>query len=145
MEPAPKQLLQDYVMARITRRDDCWEWNLSCGSHGYPQGSVPAVTGRRVSLAHRLSYQAFIGEIGDGLQVDHLCRNRRCVNPQHLEAVPQALNVRRQFGGSEDLSVCRRGHAGAWFTNSKGYSECRECKRVRTSVESARRRARLAA
>lgn len=102
---------------------------------------MPDVLGQRVSLAHRMAYLGFKGDIPAGFQLDHTCRTRPCVNPDHLEAVPQALNVRRQFGGVEDLDVCRRGHVGQWFAGSGGYRRCRACKRIVDAESEQRRRA----
>lgn len=65
----------------------CWEWRGSIGSQGYG-----AYGGQYV---HRISLERARGPIPDGLHVDHLCRNRACFNPEHLEAVPPVINVRR--------------------------------------------------
>lgn len=69
----------------------CWEWSGVIRQNGYAAITVNG----RVCLTHRVSYRAFKGEIAAGLTIDHLCFNRRCVNPDHLEAVPQAINVQR--------------------------------------------------
>lgn len=100
MKPADRQKLQKYIEERsvIEPNSGCWLWLLSDGSHGYPQGSMPAVTGERVSLAHRMSHLAFKGEVPKGYDVDHICRNRCCVNPDHLEATTQHANRARQKG-----------------------------------------------
>lgn len=69
----------------------CWVWARGPGPSGY---GVKSVNGKRVR-AHRHYYEQAKGPIPDGLQIDHLCRNPACVNPEHLEAVTQAQNTRR--------------------------------------------------
>lgn len=69
----------------------CWNWTGAMSPNGYGQS--------RGSGAHREIYQRFKGPIPEGLTLDHLCRNRRCVNPEHLEAVTQSTNVRRGNSG----------------------------------------------
>lgn len=122
--------LREYVLERILKDkvSGCWVWQLSQGSHGYGQGSQPAITGRQVSVAHRLSYLGFSGDIPEGYQIDHLCRNRLCCNPKHLEAVSQHLNIRRQFGLSENLEKCAHGHVGRMARNNRGHLFCHECR-----------------
>jgi predicted Zn-ribbon and HTH transcriptional regulator len=100
MKPADRQNLQKYIEDRsvIEPNSGCWLWLLSDGSHGYPQGSMPDATGQRVSLAHRMSYLAFKGEVPNGYDIDHLCRIKCCVNPDHLEATTKHANRARQNG-----------------------------------------------
>jgi hypothetical protein len=71
----------------------CWIWRLSKNVKGYGSGWDP-IRGKRV-LAHRLYYEHSHGPIAADLQIDHLCRVPDCVNPDHLEPVPAAENVRR--------------------------------------------------
>lgn len=82
----------------------CWTWLGSRNSNGY--GFLGGKRGPR--FAHRVSYETFVGPIADGLQIDHLCRNPRCVNPEHLEAVTPQINVRR--GESPGARALRRTH-----------------------------------
>jgi len=91
--PAIDRLLSRTVENPIT---GCWEWKGAVGPHGY--GVIG--NGRRIdgtSLAHRVAYKSFITDIPEGLHIDHLCRNRVCVNPWHLEPVTQAVNNQRQW------------------------------------------------
>ena len=122
--------LRAYIEARSIPEPNsgCWLWLLSLGNHGYGQGSAPWFNGKRVDVAHRLSYMAFKGKIKAGDEVDHLCRNRSCVNPDHLEVVPKRINVRRQFNlKSEDFSKCAYGHAD-YFRRPSGKMVCLTCK-----------------
>lgn len=70
---------------------ECWNWNLAINREGY--GSIR--DGKNVKYAHRFMYELMVGPIPKEKQLDHLCRNRRCVNPDHLEPVVAAVNVRR--------------------------------------------------
>lgn len=76
----------------------CWEWTGARLQAGY--GIVGVVKGSR--LAHRAVYEATRGPIPAGLQVDHLCRNKACVNPDHLEAVTPAENTRRAIAARKE-------------------------------------------
>lgn len=83
----------------------CWLWTAAKNNGGY--GMFTFTTGWRRS-AHRVSYETFVGPIPDGLQLDHLCRVRHCVNPDHLEPVTAAENTRRS---PIHVSKTRRRHA----------------------------------
>lgn len=76
----------------LVSADGCWVWTGSLNSGGYGRHSLP---GRRVVPAHRFAYERAHGPIPDGLHIDHLCRNRACVNPAHMEVVTNTENTRR--------------------------------------------------
>jgi hypothetical protein len=82
----------------------CWQWKRSLNSRGYGLISERGV----VLLAHRVSYELQVGPIAEGLQVDHLCRNKACVNPAHLEPVTCAENASRRPDAYK--THCLRGH-----------------------------------
>jgi len=127
MSPEEKTRLENYIAERTAPGENgCLVWSLSLGSHGYPQ----AYDGKTNKLAHRLAYEVLVGPIPAGLQIDHLCRNKRCVNPQHLQAVTQQINIRRQFNGVETLDTCSRGHVGQLFRDTRGKPGCRTCRRI---------------
>jgi hypothetical protein len=82
----------DRLMAKIaTQADDCWLWTGCVGDGGYGQVTIA----QRRHKAHRAVYELLVGPIPEGLDLDHLCRVRRCVNPDHLEPVTRSENLRR--------------------------------------------------
>jgi hypothetical protein len=114
----------------------CWYWTGSLDGKGYGRISV----GNRLVRAHRWVYTVLVGAIPDGLMLDHLCRNKVCVNPDHLEPVTNRENLLRGRGVvlHPVTTHCKHGHA---YTpdntriNRKGRKVCRRC-------ESNRRRPR---
>jgi len=112
----------------------CWVWNLSLNVGGYGKVKFAGHT----LTAHRLYYQLYRGVISSELVVDHLCRNRACINPDHLEPVTQWVNNARGVGVSaENLKKthCKNGHE---FTKEntivgKNRRSCRACAKAATS------------
>lgn len=108
----------------------CWLWQAALDTYGYGQ----VWYGGHMKRAHRVVYGQLIGPIPDGLQIDHLCRVRRCVNPQHMEPVPQRVNILRGTAPSATCATkthCVNGHR---FDDTNTYRksgrrECRECHR----------------
>ena len=80
----------------VDRSYVCWLWTGCINSDGYAKFGIGGRDGKMVS-AHRWAYEHYVGPIPSGLQIDHLCRVRHCVNPMHLEPVTASENVRRSF------------------------------------------------
>ena len=108
----------------------CWVWAASLDREGYGLFWF----GRNV-LAHRFAYVAVKGPIPEELEVDHLCRNRACENPQHMEPVTRQVNVLRGISFSAVNAVktqCLRGHLfdeRNTRIGTLGSRFCRECQR----------------
>lgn len=112
---------------------DCWHWNGHVDRKtGYGYAWKNGVGGH--AFAHRQFYMLHVGPVPEGLVLDHLCRNRGCVNPDHLEPVTQRVNTLRGIGPSAQLAAqthCKRGHelAGAnLYLTPEGWRQCRTCR-----------------
>lgn len=132
-------LLPPRMAAKVhVAESGCWEWTGCHNGLGYGQVTVA----RKMRSAHRTSYELLVGPIPSGLEIDHLCRVRGCINPAHLEPVTHLENMRRAAeAGSwtgpraymQAGDFCRRGHAmtGDNLRRSRdGRRRCRECHRA---------------
>lgn len=131
---------EEYFWAHVEKQPDgCWLWLGRATPNGY--GYLPS--DRASTYAHRYSWLAIHGlEIPDGLQLDHLCRVKLCVNPAHMEPVTHRENTLRSdnpCAQNARKTHCLRGHEftpeNTWL-DKYGHRHCRECQRIR-----ARRRA----
>lgn len=115
----------------------CWLWTGGLSRSGY--GYTYTARRHNMECAHRVVYKLLRGPIPDGLQIDHLCRMRCCVNPEHMECVTGPVNTRR--GGNALKTVCKRGHllSGENLFFSSGTRQCRICSRARGQKTDAKR------
>lgn len=88
-----RRTAHDYEVRDCGFSSPCWVWVRYIGAGGYGHATRRASDGSRV--AHRVYWEDANGPVPQGMTLDHLCRNRACVNPAHLEAVPQSVNVQR--------------------------------------------------
>lgn len=111
----------------------CWPWHGQTDVRGYGHASLP--TGR--DYAHRYAYRELVGELDEGMTVDHLCRVRSCVNPDHLEQVTRGENLRRAVGyrrpQKKRLGRCEHGDSDVYY-DPKEKRVCRICRRERTRL-----------
>lgn len=126
----------DRVAARFgISEDGCWEWTGGTNAGGYGVLNIA----KRPRLVYRVLYELVVGPVPDALELDHLCRNRRCVNPDHLEPVTHRENVLRGDAPSARAhreNICKRGHEFTpdntyWFGPDKRHRQCQACNRLR--------------
>jgi len=117
----------------VIDQNDCWNWKLWISPLGYGQISFKDKT----ELVHRVSFQVFIGKIKKNLEINHICRNRKCINPEHLETVSHRENLLKGdtiAAKNDQKTHCLNGHK---FTpentciNPSGERSCRICKNRR--------------
>jgi len=120
---------------------ECWPWR-GVTSRGYGRFHVRHQGTRHQGVAHRFAYRLIRGPISDSLQLDHLCRNRACCNPDHLEPVTGRVNtLRGESFAAENAAKerCPRGHEYAPRRTKYGWRWCRECRRVAAAKDGARK------
>lgn len=118
-------------------QSECWEWTAYRDRDGYGKFFTHKRNGYAVKeYAHRWAYARWVGDIPEGMEIDHLCRNRGCVNPGHLEAVTKRENNLRSLSVSANRARqthCLRGHplSGSNLRVTKdNRRRCRECDRA---------------
>jgi len=118
-------------------KNKCWEWIGTIGKSGYSKVYLGKGFSER---AHRIMYEYLISRIPDERQIDHLCKNKICVNPNHLKIVTAQENIDRRIHNNQnmDKTHCKRGHE---FTlnnfyiiklkNGKTGRSCKKCIKLR--------------
>lgn len=122
--------LPDRFWTKIEKIGGCWLWTAYTDHKGYGRFKLDG----KAERAHRVSYEALVGPIPEGLQLDHLCRVRSCVNPDHMEAVTNRENCMRGDtlpAANAIKTHCPRGHEYSVENTyvHLGGRTCRECMR----------------
>ena len=126
--------------SKVQKTETCWIWTASKDKHGYGQIGMSSRTygTKRPHKAYRVAYELLVGPVPVGLEIDHLCRNPSCVNPDHLEAVSHKENMRRGRSGwnTRAKTHCPRGHdysgPDGRVNKTAGSRYCCVCNRNRT-------------
>jgi len=132
--------MSDDVLERVLNRimvsdTDCWEFQGCRLKSGYGRVGWNG----RLWLTHRITYTFLVGDIPDDLEIDHLCKNKPCCNPEHLEPVTRSENIRRgtqwhhTVERESSKTRCPRGHQYDQintYITAKGHRQCRLCKRI---------------
>lgn len=136
--------IEERFWPKVQKTEDCWLWTAAT-ARGYGKFSFGTLANpSRMVHAHRFSYELLVGPIPDGLELDHLCRVKLCVNPAHLEPVTHQENTRRAPSNSAALLArthCVNGHLwdAANTRTQRGWRLCRACGRERSRRHRAKR------
>lgn len=147
MPPAALPLEQRF-WPKVEKTDGCWNWKGALNTSGYGRLSLGG-RGSLMARAHRVAYELVVGPIPDGQDLDHLCRNRACVKPAHLEPVSRQVNLLRGETITATNAVKTHCPAGHELTGDnlvrydleRGTRKCRTCYNARMRAFRARRAA----
>lgn len=124
------EIIERFFSKVALNSNGCWEWL----AYKNPEGYAIFWNGKSMIVAHRWYYEYLYGLIPVGLEPDHLCNNKGCVNSEHIEPVTHQENMRRAFNNRprrERLDTCKRGHPYSkenTYVNARtGNYHCREC------------------
>ena len=137
----PFKTLSDRIFPRIRLTSHgCWEWTGNKNVKGYGRFWMRG----KDYMSHRVIYEHFKGRVSSNLCLDHLCRNRACQNPDHLEPVTNAINLKRGESFSTlngNKTHCHRGHEFSktnTYLTPQGRRKCRACARLQKQLSRAR-------
>ena len=105
IEKLPVASVEDRFWEKVVKTDYCWEWRQAIGKSTYGRFSV----GYQQFLAHRFSYALAHGEIAEGIEIDHTCHNKACVNPEHLREATHKQNLEHRSGAQSNSKSRVRG------------------------------------
>ncbi len=128
--PQAKNSVERIMAEQVSFSGDCWNYTGGKDRDGYGRTCINGRRGR----AHRMVDEALVGPIPEGVVIDHLCRNRSCLNPDHMEPVTNSENVKR---GQNVVAInakkthCPKGHPYSGenlYVCPRGWRQCRACR-----------------
>jgi hypothetical protein len=125
-------MLLERFWSKVEKTNYCWNWKGRLNGGGYGQFWYK----RKRVLSHRIAYEFIKGKISEKMTIDHLCRNRSCVNPNHMEVVTNKENILRGISPcaiNSKKTHCKRGHKFSGDNlriNTNNSRSCRECDRL---------------
>lgn len=130
-------MLDSRFWSKVEKTSTCWNWTASDRGEGY---GCFWFNGKN-HQSHRLSYENSKGKITSELEIDHLCRNRKCVNPEHLDAVTKRDNILRGIGIgaiNSRKTHCIHGHEytpeNTYIRKNQKGRDCRQCNKLRSFI-----------
>lgn len=127
-----KGSIEQRFWGKVKKTNSCWNWIGNQSKDGYGQFGI---SDKIKKSAHRFSFELLKGKIPQDLTIDHLCRNRLCVNPDHMKPVTTQENTRRGETGIVNRSKthCPKGHeftpANTYYRKDRLGRECLKCRR----------------
>lgn len=129
-------MIPQRMLDKTVREGDCLMWTGAVTENGYGQAFYDG----KPRSAHRAAYLATIGPIPDDLTIDHLCRHKLCINPEHMELVTRGENVRRW---AASITQCPQGHDYSpenTYVTRDGWRQCKTCRRARSAAWNAKQK-----
>lgn len=141
--PLPRSAVKRFAEKIALTETGCIEWIGGLSLNGYGSFSVDTShSASKKDMAHRWSWEYHVGPIPEGYDIDHLCRNRACVNPAHLEPVTRMENIRRAVALK---THCPQSHpydeTNTYIRPGTTHRKCRTCMRARDRARSSRKAA----
>lgn len=131
----PRRVMDRAYSKTTASASGCWISTYSTGSHGYAQIGRKGKDRVHMVLAHRAAWERFNGPVPTGMTLDHLCREKRCVNPAHLRLLDNFENARRIDGKNWKLGECANGHPNSFLKPAFGTDKQGNPRRVRLCSE----------
>lgn len=138
--PALERFFSKIEKKLLNYETECWLWTAyknKCGYGCFRGEDSKHIGGYKGRLAHRWAYEHFVEKIKNGFEIDHICKNVGCVNPEHLRQVTHDRNMEARIGTRVRKAYCKNGHSYTAENvyirvrgNGRSYRVCRLCKRL---------------